>query len=163
MAITPTKIDFNNINEIENGDGILPQVINAPLKASAFVQAVITNPINQDEIASGTPSVSIEGQNTNAPYIKVKGLKGGTGAKLVSQVLQGQDGNGGNIYLQTFDDGTTATFTAPKGEQGIQGEQGVKGDSPTTLTINGFPYNIRQTTDLNDGGLAGYVTFIVES
>ena len=44
-----------------------------------------------------------------------QGPQGATGAKLVSQVLQGQDANGGNIYLQTFDDGTTATFTAPKG------------------------------------------------
>lgn len=46
------------------------------------------------------------------------GRDGANGAKLVSQVLQGQDENGGNIYLQTFDDGTTATFTAPKGDTG---------------------------------------------
>lgn len=46
------------------------------------------------------------------------GRDGASGAKLVSQVLQGQDENGGNIYLQTFDDGTTATFTAPKGDTG---------------------------------------------
>jgi len=35
-----------------------------------------------------------------------QGEKGATGAKLVSQVLQGQDENGGYIYLQTYDDGT---------------------------------------------------------
>ena len=46
----------------------------------------------------------------------VNGKDGATGAKLISQVLQGQDENGGNIYLQTFDDGTTAYFTAPKGK-----------------------------------------------
>ncbi len=45
-------------------------------------------------------------------------VKGDTGAKIVSTVLQGQDANGGNVYLQTFDDGSTATFTAPKGERG---------------------------------------------
>ena len=50
-----------------------------------------------------------------------KGDKGETGAKLVSQVLQGQDENGGNVYLQTFDDGTTATFVAPRGASGEGG------------------------------------------
>ena len=55
------------------------------------------------------------------------GEDGATGAKLISQVLQGQDANGGNIYKQTFDDGTTAIFVAPKGEQGEQGEQGEAG------------------------------------
>lgn len=54
-----------------------------------------------------------------------KGEKGDAGedaAKLVSQVLQGQDSNGGNIYLQTYDDGTTFVFTAPKGEKGDKGD-----------------------------------------
>lgn len=53
-----------------------------------------------------------------------EGEKGDTGAKLVSQVLQGQDADGGNIYLQTFDDGTTAYFTAPKGDKGDKGDSG---------------------------------------
>lgn len=45
-----------------------------------------------------------------------QGIQGATGAKLISQELVGQDENGGNIYQQTFDDGTVAYFTAPKGE-----------------------------------------------
>lgn len=57
----------------------------------------------------------------------VDGEDGATGAKLVSQVLVGQDASGGNIYKQTFDDGTTAIFIAPKGEQGEQGEAGKDG------------------------------------
>ena len=45
-----------------------------------------------------------------------QGIQGATGAKLISQDLVGQDENGGNIYQQTFDDGTVAYFTAPRGE-----------------------------------------------
>ena len=58
----------------------------------------------------------------------IRGEKGDTGAKIVSTELVGQDENGGNMYKQTFDDGTTATFTAPKGDKGEQGEQGGKGE-----------------------------------
>lgn len=50
--------------------------------------------------------------------VALKGEKGDTGAKIVSTVLIGQDENGGNIYKQTFDDGTTAEFVAPKGDKG---------------------------------------------
>lgn len=58
------------------------------------------------------------------------GDKGATGAKIISTVLIGQDGSGGNVYEQTFDDGTATRFTAPKGEKGedgAQGEQGLRG------------------------------------
>ena len=58
------------------------------------------------------------------------GEKGATGAKIISTVLIGQDGSGGNVYEQTFDDGTATRFTAPKGEKGedgAQGEQGLRG------------------------------------
>lgn len=50
--------------------------------------------------------------------ISKDGEQGATGAKLISQELVGQDENGGNIYQQTFDDGTVAYFTAPRGAQG---------------------------------------------
>lgn len=47
----------------------------------------------------------------------VQGERGPTGAKLVSQsIIRVLDT--GNEYQQTFDDGTTATFVAPKGPQG---------------------------------------------
>ena len=56
-----------------------------------------------------------------------KGDKGETGATIVSTVLIGQDEYGGNIYRQTFSNGTTAMFTAPKGATGAQGPQGATG------------------------------------
>lgn len=51
----------------------------------------------------------------NVMLVGLKGDKGATGAKIVSTVLKGQDEYGGNIYEQTFDDGTTAEFVAPRG------------------------------------------------
>lgn len=50
-----------------------------------------------------------------------KGEAGATGAKIVSTVLEGQDAQGGNIYRQTFDDGSTTTFVAPRGSSGDDG------------------------------------------
>ena len=38
MAIQPEKVNFNNIDEVKSGDGILPEQINAPLKSSAWAQ-----------------------------------------------------------------------------------------------------------------------------
>ena len=68
-----------------------------------------------------------------------KGDKGDTGAKIVSTELIGQDENGGNIYKQTFDDGSTATFTAPKGDKGETGPQGPKGDTGAKI----YAHNIQ--------------------
>lgn len=62
----------------------------------------------------------------------LKGNKGDTGAKIVSTVLVGQDENGGNIYEQTFDNGTKARFVAPKGEKGEKGEKGDAGEGGVT-------------------------------
>lgn len=51
----------------------------------------------------------------------IKGEKGekGDAVSLVSRTFQGKDENGGNIYLDTFDDGTTAEFVAPCGKAKI--------------------------------------------
>lgn len=49
----------------------------------------------------------------------VANLQGPDGVHIISSVLQGQDADGGNIYLQTFSDNTTATFTAPRGLEGL--------------------------------------------
>ena len=54
----------------------------------------------------------------NSKRIMLVGLKGATGSKIVSTELIGQDENGGNIYQQTFDDGSTSTFTVPNGGGG---------------------------------------------
>lgn len=56
-----------------------------------------------------------------------QGEKGDTGAKIVTTTLIGQDENGGNIYEQTFDDGSTAQFVAPKGDAGTGGGEAIEG------------------------------------
>ncbi len=79
----------------------------------------------------------------------LKGDKGDSGAVVLTTTLQGYDENGGAIYLQTFDDGSTQTFTAPKGlkgdigdtgDIGPKGDTGEKGNAPlyllTTITTN---------------------------
>lgn len=94
-----------------------------------FVEAMADEPDTSEANNVGVPSVSFV-NNGNFKKFKFSNLKGSSGSKLVSQVLQGKDENGGNIYLQTFDDGSTATFTAPKGE----GVVSVMTFSPTTFT-----------------------------
>ena len=76
-----------------------------------------------------------DGTQIETDYIQTKGETGTTGAKIVKTELIGQDANGGNIYKQTFDNGTTANFTAPKGakgDKGLTGEQGEKGATGST-------------------------------
>lgn len=66
--------------------------------------------------------------------------------KVVSTTLIGQDASGGNIYRQTYLDGTTATFTAPKGEKGEQGEQGPNGGPPPLYhhtVVNLLTYQVK--------------------
>ena len=80
---------------------------------------------------------------TNPQTVNIKGPKGENGkdgvdgAKLLSQELIGQDEQGGNIYKQTFSDGTEAYFTAPKGNDGVDGNG--KG---TTVTVGGVEQSI---------------------
>lgn len=98
--------------------------------------------INNTKIIGGAdgatfiPSVSENGDlswSNNKGYnnpqtVNIKGKDGAdgkdgkTGAKIVSQIFAGNDSDGGNIYKQTFDDGTEAYFTAPKGEKGEKGD-----------------------------------------
>lgn len=77
------------------------------------------------------------------------------GSKIVSTEYVGMDADGGNIYKQTFDNGHTNVFIAPKGEQGEQGEKGDTGASgkdgvsptvKTTETSTGYRVDI---TDAN--------------
>ena len=91
-----------------------------------------------------------------------KGDNGKDGAKIVSTELTGQDENGGNVYLQTFDNGSTANFTAPKGEKGEKGEAGATyyahrllcsesasvDDSPIDITVISSKYNYDGYADL---------------
>lgn len=58
----------------------------------------------------------------------LKGDKGDSGAVIIDTTLDHQDAEGGNVYKQTFDDGSIQYFTAPRGIQGVVGPQGPVGD-----------------------------------
>lgn len=63
-------------------------------------------------------------QSAPTIYLNVTGPKGATGAKLVKQEFVKYNDNGDAVYLQSFDDGTQATFVAPHGPEGPQGPTG---------------------------------------
>ena len=70
-------------------------------------------------------------------YYKMAVMRGEKGATIVKTELIGQDENGGNIYQQTFDDGSTAQFTAPKGAAGVSFEIGevITGEAGTPAKV----------------------------
>lgn len=77
-----------------------------------------------------------------------KGEQGATGAKIVSTVLKGQDENGGNIYQQTFDDGSTATFVAPRGS--LENIVHTTGDSETAVMCQKTVTDELRYLEMND-------------
>lgn len=50
----------------------------------------------------------------------LESLKGTTGAKIIKTEWVGKDANGGNIYRQTFDDGSIAEFVVPQDDSNIE-------------------------------------------
>ena len=91
------EIIFQGFSEIENGNGYL----------------II---FDDDDPASTPPKYHRE------PFVAPKG---DTGAKIVNTEFVGTDNDGGAVYKQTFDNGHTATFTAPKGDKGDRGSNNI--------------------------------------
>lgn len=140
------KIDFSNINggyRYENGDAISADAINAPIEAVGLVQSLgETQPDNTEADREGVASVSIVTDNNGFPKFKFSNLKGKTGAKIVSTELVGQDENGGNIYKQTFDNGSTATFVAPRGGSATLDQLNKKLDKVTDTNTQQRVYGV---------------------
>lgn len=120
--------NINSGNEYEKGDRVSVQALNSMVESGLysqeFAEAIVDTPDTSEAGNVGTPAVSfIDNVKNGATYKKFKfaNIKGETGAKIVSTEFQGQDANGGNIYKQTFDNGSTAIFTAPKGAKGDSG------------------------------------------
>lgn len=71
---------------------------------------------------SGTSACDLKGEKGD---LGARGCQGEPGigldgSKIVSTVFIETDANGGNVYEQTFSDGATARFTAPKGYDGCE-------------------------------------------
>lgn len=92
----------------------------APIDKSGYVWSVFASGLSAYELA-----VAQGFEGSEAEWFE--SLRGPTGAKIVSVELIGQDDNGGNIYRQTFDNGLTYEFTAPRGEPGVDGAPGKDG------------------------------------
>lgn len=78
-SLTPKKMDLSQINngeEYANGDGVQASTINSVVQATAYVQSLATNPIDDtDADNEGTPQVYIEETENGARFV-FKNLKG---------------------------------------------------------------------------------------
>lgn len=145
------KVNSSNINsgnEYTTDDQVsienLNAMVNSGLYSQDFAEHLADTPDTSQAGQIGTPTVqlvdNVVGGKTYKKF-KFANLKGATGAAIVNTVLQGQDAQGGNIYKQTFDNGSTATFTAPKGAKGDKGASSIVVD--TFTSISDFKNKIR--------------------
>lgn len=113
--LTPKKIvlsEINNGQQIENGDGVQPNLFNAPVEASAYAQALATNQPNTENIGNfGIPKVGIEEIN-GVPRFKFENLQGAT-VKDIRFV--GQKENGDYEFAMVFDNDRMFNFLSPIG------------------------------------------------
>ena len=90
--LKPKKIDLSQINggnEYKNGDGVGAEAINAPIKASAYAQALATNQPQYKDTGANYPTVSIEEGADGTPHFVFKdfGGAGGSGTVFVDTQL----------------------------------------------------------------------------
>ena len=74
-----------------------------------------------------------------------KGDTGATGAKIVSTELVGHTTDGGNIYQQTFDNGSKAKFIAPKGDDGVTDYEELKSKPIIYAILNAISDPVENT------------------
>ena len=86
-------------------------------------------------------SASIGGTGLEFTFVLPKGDKGDTGVSIATVSFKEYDSNGGAVYTITMDDGSTATFTAPKGSQGDKGNTGDTGATISSVTFKEYDSN----------------------
>ena len=86
-------------------------------------------------------SASISGTGLEFTFVLPKGDKGDTGVSIATVSFKEYDSNGGAVYTITMDDGSTATFTAPKGSQGDKGNTGDTGATISSVTFKEYDSN----------------------
>ena len=74
-----------------------------------------------------------------------KGDTGATGAKIISTDLIGHTDGGDNIYQQTFDNGSTAKFIAPKGDSGVDDYEELKSKPIIYAILNAISDPVENT------------------
>lgn len=170
--------EINNGNEYANGDTPSVDSVNAPIEASAYVQGVVDNFKASGDYAnnvsykyptfvnyqgsgymciSETAIINIPPTDTTK-WKKIvdkgangtNGTNGTNGSKIVSTTLIGQDAQGGNIYRQSYDDGSTQNFVAPKGDDGTILTQSQNSGAHTNISTINY--------DITDGTLTITIT-----
>ena len=91
------------------------------------------------ELAQASASISETGLEFT--FVLPKGDKGDTGVSIATVSFKEYDSNGGAVYTITMDDGSTATFTAPKGSQGDKGNTGDTGATISSVTFKEYDSN----------------------
>lgn len=104
------------------------------VEQSALADITSNNYVNP-ALATFIPSVSSEGviswtNDGGLANPTPRNIRGPSGAKIISTVKIGEDTDGGYKYRQTFDDGQTAEFTAPRGPAGTGNVSSVAGIEP---------------------------------
>lgn len=104
------------------------------VEQSALADVSSNNYVNP-ALATFIPTVSSEGviswtNDGGLANPTARNIRGPSGAKIISTVKIGEDTDGGYKYRQTFDDGQTAEFTAPRGPAGTGNVSSVAGIEP---------------------------------
>ena len=90
---------------------------------------------------SAQASASISETGLEFTFVLPKGNKGDTGVSIATVSFKEYDSNGGAVYTITMDDGSTTTFTAPKGSQGDKGNTGDTGATISSVTFKEYDSN----------------------
>ena len=90
---------------------------------------------------SAQASASISKTGLEFTFVLPKGNKGDTGVSIATVSFKEYDSNGGAVYTITMDNGTTTTFTAPKGSQGDKGNTGDTGATISSVTFKEYDSN----------------------
>ena len=90
---------------------------------------------------SAQASTSISATGLEFTFVLPKGDKGDTGVSIATVSFKEYDNEGGAVYTITMDDGSTTTFTAPKGSQGDKGNTGDTGATISSVTFKEYDSN----------------------
>lgn len=90
---------------------------------------------------SAQASASISATGLEFTFVLPKGDKGNTGVSIATVSFKEYDAEGGAVYTITMDNGSTTTFTAPKGSQGDKGNTGDTGATISSVTFKEYDSN----------------------
>lgn len=130
--------DFNNGNKFVNHvDSPSADDFNNVIESQLYTQGLAKNTPDTSEANNvGTPSVTVTTSSDGSARLKFSNLKG---VGISNIIPNGTDQSGNNLYTIYLTDGTSYSFTSPKGPQGIQGESSVTGiEAETSIEDNGY-------------------------